>query len=79
MKSCAMELIAMGVGYLVFLKASKEKGGLRQAGRIIGAVIVAVAILTGVCGMRCKMGGKCYFSAKAPMCPVSIKPSASQE
>ena len=77
MKSCAMELIAMGVGYLVFLKASKEAGSLRQVGRVIGAVIVAVAILTGVCGMRCKMGGKCYFSAKAPMCPVTVKPPVS--
>lgn len=70
---CATNLIALGVGYLVFLKASKEQGSLRQVGRIIGAVIVALSILTGVCAIKCKSGSGCPFSGKAPMCPIMGK------
>ena len=73
MNNCAMALIALGVGYLVFLKASKEKGSLMQAGRIIGAVIIGVAILTGIYEVRCKLGGGCSLSGKAPMCHFQKK------
>ncbi len=68
---CATGLIALGIGYLVFLNASKEQGSLRQVGRIIGAVIIVVSILTGVCAMKCKTGG-CPMSGKAPMCSLDL-------
>ena len=66
-------LIELGVGYLVFLNASKEAGSLRQAGRIIGAVIISIAILTGIYEVRCKLGGGCSLSGKAPMCHFQKK------
>ena len=69
---CAIGLIALGVGYMVFLSASKEQGSLRQVGRIIGAVIIVASIITGICTMLCKKGG-CPMSGKAPMCHFSKK------
>jgi len=71
---CAVGLIALGVGYIVFLNASKEKGSLRQVGRVIGAVIIVVSVLIGICATKCKMmGGECPMSGKAGMCPITGK------
>ena len=70
--SCAISLIALGVGYMVFLNASKEKGSTRQIGRIIGALIVVLSILSGICMAKCKMG-TCSMYGKAPMCPITSK------
>jgi hypothetical protein len=68
--SCELGLISLGVGYIVFLSASKESGSLRQAGRIIGAVIIVLSIVGAVCAMKCYkgVGGK-----SAPMCPFTVK------
>lgn len=80
MMGCATGLIALGIGYMVFLNASKEKGSLRQAGRIIGAVIIVVSILTGICAMKCKSsGGSCPLMGKKMMCPVSDKALAKTQ
>lgn len=76
--SCAIGLIALGVGYIVFLNASKEKGSVRLVGRIIGAVIIVASILAGICAVKCKMGG-CLMSGKASMCPVSGKMPGSMK
>ncbi len=68
----ALGLIAMGVGYLVFLKATKEQGSLRLTGRILGSVIIIVSILSVLCAATCKMGS-CPMSGKAAMCPFTVK------
>jgi len=74
MSGCALGLIALGVGYLVFLNASKEKGNLRMAGRIIGAVIIVVSVLGAICAVKCKMGGgTCPMMGDKMMCPISAK------
>ena len=70
--SCAISLIALGVGYMVFLNASKEKGNIRQIGRIIGAVIIVLSILSGIYMAKCKMD-TCSMYGKAPMCPITAK------
>ena len=70
--SHATGLIALGMGYLVFLNASKEQGSLRLVGRVIGTVIIIVSILSGVCKAYCKSGG-CPFSGKASMCHIQKK------
>lgn len=74
MASCAVGLIALGVGYLVFLNASKEKEGLKLLGQIIGIVIMVVSLLGGLCAAKCKMfGGSCPMIGGKAMCPVSAK------
>ena len=70
---CAVNLIALGVGYMVFLSATKEKGGIRDFGRIVGIVIIIASIASGICGaMRCKyLKNACGM--KSGMCPVMAK------
>ena len=68
MSGCAVGLIALGVGYLVFLQGSKEKEGLKLLGQVIGIVIMVASILAGLCVAKCKM-----FGGKAPMCPITGK------
>ncbi len=80
--SCAMGLIALGVGYLVFLSASREKEGLKLLGQVIGITVMIAAVLSIVCASaKCmkkgdySMGkGSCPMVSKAaPMCPLSAK------
>ena len=76
MSSCAVGLVALGVGYLVFLQASKEKEGLRLLGQVIGIVVMIGAVLSGICAAKCKMMGSGYSgSSGAPMCHMSAKMS----
>ena len=70
----AIALIALGVGYLVYLHASKEKEGVKLLGQAIGIFVMIAAVLCLVCSTsKCmkKYGGS--FSGKAPMCPMSSK------
>ena len=71
--SCGVALIALGVGYLVYLNAAKEKEGLKLLGQVIGVVIMVGAVVSSLCMAKCKMmGGACPMSSgKAMMCPVS--------
>ena len=72
--SCAFSLIALGVGYLVYLHASKEKEGVKLLGQAIGIVVMIGAVLSLFCGAaRCMKRDGCPFSGKAPMCPMSDK------
>ena len=73
--SCAMALIALGVGYLVFLNANKEKEGLKLLGQAIGILIMIGAVLSSVChASKCMRKGECFMSKSgAPMCPLSGK------
>ena len=74
--SCAMGLIALGVGYLVLLSANKEKEGVKLLGQVIGILIMIAAVLSSLC-MASKCGRKGYG---APMCPISqAKLAAPQE
>ena len=69
--SCGVGLIALGVGYLVFSNAMKEKEGLKLLGQVIGILIMIGAIVSSLCIAKCKMmGGACPMSGKAMMCPV---------
>ena len=71
---CAIALVALGVGYLVYLQASKEKEGLKLLGQVIGIVIMIGALLSSVCAAKCKMmDGDGHREHKAPMCPMSMK------
>ena len=71
--SLALALIALGVGYLVFAAASKEKEGLKLLGQIIGIVVMVAALCAGVCaGMKCMKNG-CPMMGKGMgmACPMS--------
>lgn len=70
MESCAVGLIAFGIGYLVLVQAGKEAGGMRILGKIVGIVIMVVSLLGGICAVKCKMG---VCGGKAPMCPFTAK------
>ena len=67
---CAMGLVALGVGYLVFLNANREKEGLKLLGQALGVFIMIVAVLSLLCSAaKCMKGGY----SKAPMCPLTAK------
>ena len=44
-QAIAMALIALGIGYIVYDLADKQKGFLRSAGYVIGTVIIIVGIV----------------------------------
>ena len=78
--SCAMGLIALGVGYLVLLSANREKEGVKLLGQVIGIIIMIAAVLSSLCvASKCMKRGECHMSKGAPMCPVSQAKLASQE
>ena len=76
--SCAMGLVALGVGYLVLLQANREKEGLKLLGQAIGILIMIGAVASSLCAVK----GKCHDgyskSGKAPMCPFSGKHQAEE-
>ena len=72
MKS-ALLLIALGFGYKVFADATKEAGGIKTLGRLIGIVMMVlstavIAVKTFQCAaaMYCPMNKTCAMSA----CPM---------
>ena len=72
--SCAVGLVALGVGYMVFLQASKEKEGLKLLGQIIGIVVMIGALGSGYYAAKCKMAGSgCPIASKGAMCSFSPK------
>ena len=74
--SCAMGLVALGVGYLVLLQANREKEGLKMLGQAIAILIMIGAVASAVCDSKHKMSKHCSMSGGAPMCPFSAKASA---
>ena len=66
--NCSMNFIALGVGYLVFLNATKEQGSLRQAGRIIGLVIIGASLISCLYACMYSSGKRGCPMSKAPMC-----------
>ncbi|MCG3176712.1 MAG: hypothetical protein MOGMAGMI_01672 [Candidatus Omnitrophica bacterium] len=50
----AIALIALGVGYLVFVTASKEKEGVKLLGQVIGIFVMIASLLCLICSsMKC--------------------------
>ncbi|OGW83274.1 MAG: hypothetical protein A3C47_02750 [Omnitrophica bacterium RIFCSPHIGHO2_02_FULL_51_18] len=58
----AGSLIALSLGYKVFLDATKEKGSTRSFGRILGTLVIIIALCGTVCGILYKV---CSYSGKA--------------
>ena len=67
-------LIALGVGYLVYVTASKEKEGVKLLGQAIGIFVMIASVLSVVCSSmygahkdRCSMSGRseCPLMAKS--------------
>ena len=71
---CAVALLALSVGYLVYLHASKEKEGVKLLGQVIGIFVMIAAVLCLFCSAsKCMRKNGCPMSGKAPMCPMSAK------
>ena len=68
--STALALIALGVGYQVFITASREKE-TRFLGRAIGIFIILSAVLCVLSAAGRTFG--CPLFGKAPMCFFSAK------
>ena len=64
-KGLAMTAVSLGVGYAVCVLAAKEKGLLKTAGYLIGALIIAACIVGAI--MRI------YTSGGIPGCPIMMK------
>ncbi len=83
--SCAMALVALGVGYLVLLNANKEKEGIKLLGQVIAILIMIGAVASSICAAsKCGHGGygkgECAMMSKgAPMCPISHAKEAAAE
>ena len=80
--SCAVALIALSVGYLVYLHACKEKEGIKLLGQVIGIFVMIMAVAAFTCATaKCMKRYGCLkgkndcptMSSKAPMCPVGGK------
>ena len=72
--SCALALVALGVGYMVLLHANKEKEGLKILGQVIAILIMIGAAASSLCAAKCKMDGDYRGKgSKAPMCPITGK------
>ena len=77
----AIALIALALGYKVFVDAQKEKSGLKRLGEIIGAVVMIAAfvcVLHGAAKCRgslgCSMASK-TATAGCPMMGMGSKPA----
>ena len=79
--SVAVCLIALALGYKVFVDASKEKEGLKLLGQAIGIFVMVAALLASVCAtMKCAYKAGCPMTSKAS-CPTMAKsncPMSSQ-
>lgn len=65
----AFSLIALGVGYKVYLDSSKEQGRLRTYGRAIGLFIIVASLAGVLCGTYFKLCGAPYYFKH--FCPLT--------
>ena len=87
----AIGLIALALGYKVFVEAGKEKEGLKILGQVIGVFVMVLAFAATLCGaMKCISGDGCPLTGKhlcsmgdreesaegSKMCPVAHKPAS---
>lgn len=64
--SGAISLVALGVGYLVYITACKEKEGVKILGQVIGIFVMIAAILCLICSsMKCMDKGAGYGCHKS--------------
>ena len=69
----AVALIALALGYKVFVDAHKEKEGLKLLGQIIGIVVMLAAVLCMLCGAaKCMTKSQCSLMSKTG-CPLAAK------
>ena len=73
-----LALIALALGYKVYIDGSREKEGLKLLGQSIGVVVMIVALLSAACGVtRCMMKQGCSLMKKdcsmmsKASCPLS--------
>ena len=59
-------LIALGMGYRVYVDATKEKGNLRSLGQWVGAIMMAVSLVTSAMLIYVHFN---YWTGKGP-CPM---------
>ena len=78
--SVALCLIALALGYKVFVDASKEKEGVRILGQAIGILVMVGALLVSVCAAtKCvyKSGYSMMSKYSCPMvkanCPMGVQ------
>jgi hypothetical protein len=65
MSGTGLLLVAAVAGYWLLERAQTHQGGLRVLGRVLGALIIIVALM----GTACKVF-VCMGSAKSGMCPL---------
>lgn len=68
----ALSLIALGVGYKVYLDASKETGSLKSLGRAIGIFIIIASLFGVACGTYFKVCAAPFYFKR--FCPVPQAP-----
>ena len=72
----ACSLSALSAGYFVFAHASAQKAGeVHQIGRIVGIIVILVALGGTICGVACKAGkADCGMkAAKSSYCPITAR------
>ena len=68
-----VSLIALALGYKVFVDAGKEKEGLKILGQVIGLFVMVAAMLSFVCGVaKCMSQAGCPLTSKYN-CPMMSK------
>ena len=82
----SISLVALALGYKVFVDAHKEKEGLKLLGQIIGIFVMLAALMSVFCGVgKCMKSSECSMSkSKCPMmikaaCPMSSAPADSSK
>lgn len=66
----ALSLIALGVGYKVYLDASRQEGALKRWGKAIGIFIMIASLFGVMCGTYFKLCGRPFLFK--PFCPITI-------
>ena len=72
--SIAVCLVALALGYDAYLRALKEKEGLKLLGQIVGVSVMVLALIGVACGVAHK--SSCYGSmwgSKQGFCPMMTK------
>ena len=71
----AVILIALGFGYKIFIDATKEQGGTKTLGRLIGIVMMIVsasigAMILGLCAASTFCSVKSACGVTSSSCPM---------
>ncbi len=78
--SVALCLIALAVGYKVFVDALKEKKDLKFLGQAIGIFVMVAALLSSVCAvMKCAYKSGCPMMSKYSCPMVKMNSPASSQ